>query len=604
MSDYYEQFLEYISGSFLQEYLRIGNTVHIISFSKVPKVEIARRLEGVGDVETILGRFYLMYPLSSSPRDLQGVLNYAEEYIDTLPVNRSKKVVLLTSAGGGLQLRRKGIPFTIVRFPLPAFSRPAESGENFPPSPPLPVETLRPPSQRIDAPGGAEEKEPAAPIIEPGKIPDQGVTDTVAGIADTAVKEPAPVKDPPLEKTEEQKQPRPPRKPAPVSIPEAADPREQKPKKSIFAFLLELLSKLKERLSSIKPAPVLPPATTKGPAVAEAPAIDAPLPIPKPETRETQKPVPEAPAVLPETPLPFSEPEKPSMPNDDTPPEAPEIKPLIPPVLERDTPVAVPSETPETQVPPPSPPEAARPAPETVEPPEREIISMPEAAPPKAAPVEKPKDQNKKNGVKEKVKQDWNILPVAGIIILALAILFAAACLLYFLIRRLNSNPLRAETYISGRSVSTPPRRIEPRIIPKEDLTKNIPPGGTEDAVEMNPMVCLVVEDQNCNIGRRNIHILKEGNIYTVGGGNSDFLIFLVPLPYHIGEIRFDGSRVNFVPIKPKFFPDIGSQTVQDCIGKNIRVISDTSFEIFIRVERYEDPLLSLNALMNSIGQR
>jgi hypothetical protein len=116
------------------------------------------------------------------------------------------------------------------------------------------------------------------------------------------------------------------------------------------------------------------------------------------------------------------------------------------------------------------------------------------------------------------------------------------------------------------------------------------------------PMLSLFVEDQNTAIGRRNIHALKAGYTFSVGGGKSDFLIFLVPMPPHIADLHFDGRQCTFIPRKPQYFPDIGSQQVPNCIGKTIRVISDKRYELHIRMERYEDPLKALNKLLHSIA--
>jgi hypothetical protein len=116
------------------------------------------------------------------------------------------------------------------------------------------------------------------------------------------------------------------------------------------------------------------------------------------------------------------------------------------------------------------------------------------------------------------------------------------------------------------------------------------------------PMLSLFVADQNTAIGRRNIHALKAGYTFSVGGGKSDFLIFLVPIPPHIADLHFDGRQCTFIPRKPQYFPDIGSQQVPNCIGKTIRVISDKHYELHIRMERYEDPLMALNKLLHSIS--
>jgi len=115
-------------------------------------------------------------------------------------------------------------------------------------------------------------------------------------------------------------------------------------------------------------------------------------------------------------------------------------------------------------------------------------------------------------------------------------------------------------------------------------------------------MLNLFVEDQNTAIGRRNIHAVKPGYRFTIGGGKSDFLIFLVPMPPNIADLYFDGRNCTLTPRLPKHFPDLGSQPVPSCIGKNIRVVSERNYELYIRVERYEDPLPKLNKLLNSIS--
>ncbi|MDR2363351.1 MAG: hypothetical protein LBD65_02935 [Spirochaetaceae bacterium] len=114
-------------------------------------------------------------------------------------------------------------------------------------------------------------------------------------------------------------------------------------------------------------------------------------------------------------------------------------------------------------------------------------------------------------------------------------------------------------------------------------------------------MLSLFVEDQNTNIGRRNVHAVKSGYSFTIGGGKSDFLIFLVPVPPRIAELRSDGAQCTLIPRKPEFFPDTGSRQVPDCIGKPIRILSERRYELIIRIDRYEDPLITLNRLLHSV---
>ena len=206
----------------------------------------------------------------------------------------------------------------------------------------------------------------------------------------------------------------------------------------------------------------------------------------------------------------------------------------------------------------------------------------------------------------------WLIIAliILGLLILGLIIFFAS--------RRLHSSPNR----VMAQAASAPDNRgraeadRQDRINNAQMLsgyaesqrkTKTLPADKPAVIVEEEsdgspPMLSFIVEDQNTAIGRRNIHLAKSGYRYTVGGGRSDFLIFLVPIPQNIAEIRYDGRQCTFVPLKPQFFPDIGSQQVPNCIGKTIRVISAKRYELLIRVERYEDPLKALNKLLHSIN--
>jgi Na+-transporting methylmalonyl-CoA/oxaloacetate decarboxylase gamma subunit len=127
----------------------------------------------------------------------------------------------------------------------------------------------------------------------------------------------------------------------------------------------------------------------------------------------------------------------------------------------------------------------------------------------------------------------------------------------------------------------------------------------TENSLTIHPtgplLLNLFVEDQNTNIGKRNIHSLKSGYSLSVGGGNSDFLIFLVEVPSNIGELRRNASQLTFIPRKQKYFPDLGSNELRDCLNKTIRIISDRNYEIRFRFEMYEDPLDTMNRMLNRI---
>jgi hypothetical protein len=189
------------------------------------------------------------------------------------------------------------------------------------------------------------------------------------------------------------------------------------------------------------------------------------------------------------------------------------------------------------------------------------------------------------------------------------------ALIIFFMTRRLNASPNRAMAYMAGRNVSSSPGKparnadlltnyaAGQRKGRSPPLNKEIGKGNDKLAFQGPILLSLVVDDQNTSIGMRNTHSLKPGNVFTLGGGNSDdYFIFLVPLPAHLGEIRSDGMQCTFVPRKPQYFPETGAQPVSNCIGKTIHIISDKRYELTFHFERYEDPLDSLNRLLNSVS--
>lgn len=114
-------------------------------------------------------------------------------------------------------------------------------------------------------------------------------------------------------------------------------------------------------------------------------------------------------------------------------------------------------------------------------------------------------------------------------------------------------------------------------------------------------MLNLFVQDQNTAIGKRNVHLMKAGHRLTLGGRNSDFLIFLVPIPHRIGDVYFDGEQLTLVPKRPEFFPETGAEPIYDCVGKTIHLRSAKGYDLYIRFDKYQDPLQTLNNFLRSI---
>lgn len=118
----------------------------------------------------------------------------------------------------------------------------------------------------------------------------------------------------------------------------------------------------------------------------------------------------------------------------------------------------------------------------------------------------------------------------------------------------------------------------------------------------MPPMLSLFVRDQPATRGRQNLHILQPGYSLSLGGDESDdFVISIVTVPRRIARVCFDGQRYTFIPRKLHSLPDIDSTAVQDCIGKEIRVVHK-NFEVYLSIEQRENPLQRLGSFLRSVN--
>lgn len=111
----------------------------------------------------------------------------------------------------------------------------------------------------------------------------------------------------------------------------------------------------------------------------------------------------------------------------------------------------------------------------------------------------------------------------------------------------------------------------------------------------------LRVSEQNPHIGMRNVQTVHAGSSRSVGGGRSDFLVFLVPVPHRAAEIHFDGETCTFVPLKPELFPELGGQPLADCVGKDIPMLSRKGYRMVLRFSKYEAPANKINRLLHCI---
>ncbi|MDR2965430.1 MAG: hypothetical protein LBU88_06610 [Treponema sp.] len=462
MSSSYDNVNNYITGGFLTEFLRVGDTFHLISFSQAPKLDVARRISATGDVETIIGRMMLQYPIERGS-NIQAALTYVEQYVSALP-SRPKKIVLVSTGTNDtanlvaassqrLSSRNTTIDFVrvtpgqpITNVPSSGRAQPQRQGAADIARQPGTADTLRGDQGFTAGQGVADSTTPGAGVTgDSWSTADGRITD---GIADGRT--------------------------------------------TTDGWSLDGTGTTEDRIA------------------ADGIAVDT-------EGTETDS---------------WS---------------------------------------------------TTLPAPDSL---------------------------SEKSGV---FNFSSSLPWIIGLILLLLLII---GIIILLSSRRLGSSPNRVMAQVASGGHDGTRERVDHskdlaryaagqsrRTTPYSDRPYK---PDTAAPVVINPhgplLLNLFVEDQNTRIGKRNIHSLKSGYNLSVGGGKADgFLIFLVPIPPHIGELRRSGSQLSFIPKKARYFPDLGSNELRDCLNKTIRIISDKNYELRFRFEMYEDPLVTLNRMLNSI---
>ena len=144
---YFQDVTDYVVSSVVEDYLRFGDTFHLLSFGETAQSEIAQRMSSETDVKSVLGKLYLLYPLARYS-DLVGALNYLYQYLADLPESRRKVVVVITDGvhnpppssptfgmasakvqveieAAATRIRANGWPVNIIKLPFP---KPGEPG--------------------------------------------------------------------------------------------------------------------------------------------------------------------------------------------------------------------------------------------------------------------------------------------------------------------------------------------------------------------------------------------------------------------------------------------------------------------------------------------
>jgi len=516
MSSSYDNVNNYVTGAFLNEFLRVGDTFHLIAFSSSPRLDVARRISGVGDVETIIGRMLLQYPVENGS-NISSALNFAEQYITTLPT-RPKKIVLVSVGGADT------------------------------------ANVVNASKQRLNSKNTTLDFIQVTPGTPISNAPKSGrpaaakTTTTTTTVTGTSTR--------PTASADTQRQTTP---PAGTTSQQGTSSSNVTPS-GAASNTTQQTGTTNTGTGTTRTTPTGTSNTgtstgttgTASTGTNQTGGVTAPSSTGTPATGTTSQ-----------------------------------GQNLSGSTTDRQT-DDLSSET-----------SSADNYDNTDGKNTKKSLS----------PEERARNRNESYSTS---------LPFfLFVIIIALLLL---GLIIFLATRKLGSSPNRVMAEVASTDAPRPSNDPTKFVDHSKDLAKFASAQGgrrttpydshplkpdTHKAPVINPsgplLLNLFVEDQNTAIGKRNIHSLKSGYSLSVGGGKSDdYLIFLVPIPSHIGEIRRSGSSLTFIPRKPKYFPDIGSNEVKDCINKTIRIVSDKNYEMRFRFEMYEDPLVALNRVLMS----
>ena len=585
MSSSNERVNNYITGAFLSEFLRIGDTFHLIAFSESPRLDVVRRVQSRGDLETIIGRILIQYPVESGS-NIGAALSYTENYIGSLP-ERPKKIVIVSTGDSGtnalvsaarqrLGARDTTLDFTQVTPGQPLANLPSSSR---PPAAPARAATTTPATQPASG-TAAQTQQPSG--TTPSAQPTAGTTAQTQQPTGTT-----PSAQPTAGTTVQAQQPggtTPSAQPASGTSAQTQQPGGTTP-------------------SAQPTAGTTPSAQPTAGTTAQAQQPGGTTPSAQPTvgtSAQAQQPGGTTSVTQPGG---TGTSEIQTLPAGETVAQTQQIDGS--PALPGDWDTAL--YTGETET---SPAETQRTDGLPTDSSAGEVRQdLPE--PSTHTPAASARDRRRASGTGFVYSRPLIIGGIIGLLLLLLLIIILAT-------RRLGSRPNRVMASVSA---AKPAREETPFVDHSRDLAsyaavqnrQRVTPYSDrplkQEVVKpavINPagplLLNLFVEDQNTSIGKRNIHSLKSGFSLNVGGRKSDdFLIFLVPIPKNIGEIRRNGSQLTFIPRKPKYFPDIGSSELKDCINKTIRIVSDKNYEVRFRFEMYEDPLIALNRMLHSV---
>jgi hypothetical protein len=520
MGSSYEKVNDYITGKFLSEFLRTGDTFHLVPFSSSPRLDIARKITARGDIETIIGRMLIQYPVETG-NNVTAAVNYAEAYIATLPP-RPKKIVVVSAAGpetSGIinsakqRFKSKNATFDFVSVTevipgSPNLSNPPGSGRS------SPRQTSSQQAAQSGTTAGTGTTKPAGAASTQGTAGTQSTQGTsgTQGTAGTQATQGTSTQG------------------------TAAQGTSQTGAQSGTQSGTQGTSQTGTQGGS-----------TQGTAGASQ--------------TDTQTTSPNAQTTQPSS---------------------------------QDTQGAGTSAQGSSQ--------------DNKQASDNKGDSRQDSTAKGSS--------NAGSAASSKQKDSSSFHPSFLVVLGIIAAILLLALIIFIISRRLGSSPNRVMASVSSSGgkeekfadhskdlANYAARQSKQRVTPYQGRPIRQQPGAQTTINPTGPLLLnLFVDDQSTSIGKRNIHSLKSGYSLSVGGGTSDdFHIFLVQMPAHLGEIRRNGSQLTFVPRKPKYFPDLGSNEVRDCINKRIRVVSDKGYEMWFCFVTYEDPLEALNRVLHSI---
>jgi len=498
MGSSYEKVNDYITGSFLSEFLRTGDTFHLITFSENPRLDIARRITARGDIETIIGRMLIQYPVETG-NNAAAAVSYAESYISTLPP-RPKKIVMVSAAGPETS--------NVINSAKQRFSS-KNTTFDF-----VSVTGAVPGTQNLSNPPGSGRSSPRQSSSQ------QAQSGTASGATSQGTAGTSTKGTTGTTKSD--------------SSSGGASATSQKGTSGTQTSTQDTATQ---------------GTSTQGSAAQGTSQTDAQSTTPSSSQDSS----------------------------------------------------------------------AASSAQETSSKDDKKASDQKQDSQERQDTSAVKSSSKSKSEAKQ--KESSGFYPSMPMILGIIGALLLLILLIIFASRRLGSSPNRVMASVSASPLgghekedrfadhskdlaSYAARQSKQRVTPYQAM--RIKQQTAVQPVAINPtgplLLNLFVEDQNTSIGKRNIHSLKSGYSLSVGGGKSDdFMIFLVPLPSHLGEIRRSGSQLTFIPRKPKYFPDLGTNEVRDCINKKIRVVSDKNYTMWFNFEMYEDPLIALNRVLHSI---